>query len=283
MSRFVSLGVLIVALALPAAAFEGTVTTRRISIKPAAITKIVGGDEKNADRILGMPAEKLLAEKDGVETKPSTVSIRGAKARVDAADGVFIVLDADSGLLQVVNPTKRQVIEVTKADMQSAAAQLASKSKVMEEQMAKLPPEKRKEVEAMLKTLPSSKADAPGPSLRALGKTETINGHKCAAFETKTKDETTIGWLTEDAKDVAASFRSFAVAEQNIRPGAKSSRMLLTEKGLPVRVQTLTVGGYTVDEITKIEPKTLSADVFQVPPDFAKVNGAGMPAGAKQK
>ncbi len=284
MSRFACLCALIVSLALPAAAFEGTVTTRRISVKPAAITKIVGGDAKSSERILEMSAEKLLAEKDaGVETKPSTVSISGSKVRVEAADGIFVLMDTESGLLQVVNTAKRQVMEVSKADMKAAAENMASKSKAVEAQIAKLPPEKRREAEAMLKTLPGAKSDTTGPSLRALGKTETINGYKCAAFETKTNAETTIGWLTQDAKDVAASFRNFAAAEQNIRPGPKTSRMLLTEKGLPVRVQTLAAGGYTLDEIRKIEPKSLSADVFQVPPGFMKVDAAGMAGGGKPK
>jgi len=284
MKSFALTLVLSVSLALPAAAFEGTVTSRRISIKIAGVAKIVGGDKKDADKILAIPADKLLTAKDAEpEEAVSTVSISGSKVRVEAAGGSFVIMDAETGTLQVVNTKDRKVMEMTKPQMKAAAEQVAGGSKMLQEQIDKLPADKRAQVEDLMKKEAAAKGQTSGPRLRPLEKSENINGYKSAAFEVKSDSETVVGWITQDAKDLATAFLTFAAAEQSIRPGPKNARMLLAEKGLPMRMQTLTAGGYQLDEIIKIEPKTISADLFKIPPGFVKTNAEGMFGATKPK
>ncbi len=271
-------------LAMPAFGFEGTVTSRRISVKPAGIAKLVGGNKSDAEKILKMPADKILAAKDdSIEEKVSTVLISGSKVRVDATDTSFVLMDADSGILQIVNTKDRKVMEMTKAQMKAATDRVATMPPGMKEQLDKLPPEKRAQVEEAFKKIPGASAKQPEPRVRPLERSENIGGYKSNAFEVKSESETVVGWITQDAKDLAKAFLTFASAEQSIRPGPKNARMLLAEKGLPMRMQTLTAGGYQLDEITKIEPKAVSADQFKIPPGYIKTNTEGMFGGGKQK
>lgn len=281
-NTFTSTVCLLSALALPALAFEGTVTSRRISVKPAGITKLAGGNKSDAEKILKMRADQILAVKDeSIEEKVTTVLIQGSKVRVDANDTSFVLMDADSGTLQIVNTKDHKVMEMSKEQMKAATDRIATMPPGMKEQLDKLPPEKRAQVEEAFKKVPG--AQQAEPRIRPLERSENIGGYKSNAFEVKTPSETVVGWITQDAKDLAKAFLTFASAEQSIRPGPKNARMLLAEKGLPMRMQTLTAGGYQLDEIIKIEPKSVGAEQFKIPPGYIKTNADGMFGGTKPK
>ena len=56
--------------------------------------------------------------------------------------------------------------------------------------------------------------------------------------------------------------------------GRQSARTSLGEKGFPVMMQTLDPHHYRVEEVMAVEKKTVPADMFAVPKDFAKTHRA---------
>lgn len=254
--------------------FEGVVTSRRITLGPEAVAKLGAG---SPDKVLGLPVDKLRAGKEEAEIT-TAISIRGSQVRADVSEDVFVLMDADSGVLQVVNSKQHTVMKWNKVALGKAADRLAALPQNVQDQIAKLPPERRAALEAAVGKTPAVAGEVE-VRLRDTGRDAKIAGLKCRGYEAKSAGETVVGWVSSEQADLAAAFRSFAAAEQAIRPGPKNARMLLAEKGLPVRVQSLNAHGYQVDEIIQIESKTVPSERFEVPRGYMKTEASGMLGG----
>jgi len=264
-----------------ASAFEGVVTSRRITVTPEAVARLSGGGDPA--KLLLLPIDKLGIDKGeaGVSSVTSTISIRGSQVRADSSADAFVLMNADTGVLQVVNTTKHTVMEWNKVASSNGTDRLATLPQNIQDQLAKLPPERRAALDAAVNKPATGAGAAAAIPLRDTGKVQTIAAMKCRGYESKTADETVLGWVSTGAGDasLAAAFRSFAAAEQTIRPGPKNARMLLAEKGLPVRVQTLSPRGYQIDEIVRVEEKAVPEESFKIPPGYLRTDASGMLGG----
>lgn len=269
---------------LAASAFEGTLKLRTVSVGRDKLGTVTGGTAPTAEQILAiMPAQLLAAKDAGAAVHEGTVYVSGSKVRMDLpterGGSGYAIIDTERGLTWLVVPKEKRYIEWSEADAKAMGEKMAQVEKMMKERMASLPPEQRQQVEAMLKNMKGPGGDQPAPKidLQPLGKTKTVNGAKASAFQVKTGDTTTVGWITEDQPDLAKALRTVQERMQKLTPaslrGRESARTALSDKGLPVMVQTLDPQHYRVEEVVTVEPGAVSGDLFTVPKEYAKTTG----------
>jgi hypothetical protein len=272
-----------VLLTAPAAAqgFEGTLKLRTVVVDRAQLGKVTGAKAPDTDQALAITAAQLLDAKDaGAEMRESMVYVNAAKVRMDLPleknKQGYAIIDTEKDTTWFVIPGEKRYIEWSQADAKVMSEKMAQLEKMMKERMATLPPEQRAQVEAMLKKMqgPAEGEAAPGAALKATGKTETVNGYKAAGYQVQSGDEIMLGWVTQEQPEIAATLQTVQSRLEKMTPaslrGRQAARNALGEKGLPVRVHTLDPAHYRVEEVVAIEKKTLTADVFALPKDFAK-------------
>jgi len=270
-----------------AADFEGTIKLRALSVDTKQLSSLVGEQSTtDAAKLFAIPMDKLLALKgqanSSLQVLEPTIAIKGAKVR---ADGVgrehdqYVLMDLDKKTTWLVMPKDKKYFEWSAADVQALNTKMEAMQKELESRLATLPPEQRKQVEAMMKGMPGGSGAAPKVDLRPLGTTETINGMSATAFEVRNGGEQSVGWVTQEHKDLMQAFKALQESQEKMTPGhhgQKSDRLLLAERGLPVRVQTLDGGQYRVEDVLDVKKQAVPADLFTIPAGFEKTTGQQM-------
>lgn len=260
---------------------SGTVTSKSIVVSKEALGKLLDGSPPDAEKAFALPMEKLLAPESGATVTTATLRMNGSKIRIDGIgrDDAYALIDSERGTMQLIRPGKKQYIEVTRDDARTATQGLSGMAAI-KDKLAKLPKEQRERAESVMKNLPGGQAKSPTPSVRSLDKTEVINGFRASAYEVKDGDETSIGWVTQDDRELARALKTLEENQERVMAGIVSAhrdaRVLLLRYGLPVRVQTLDARGYRVYEISGMQRGPLAADLFTVPAGMAKVTPRDM-------
>ncbi len=272
-----------------AAGFEGTVKSRTISVAVERLATLIGEQAaRDPQKVFAIPMDQLLAQKDtagsGVEVREVTISVKGSKVRADGVgrerDG-YVVMDADGRSARMVMPGKKQYVEWTTADVQALGEKMSAAQKAMQERIAEMPPQQRRQMEAMMQRLPGAQTGEPKPQARPLGKTLTINGMRTTAYEVREGAETTTGWVTRDQPELLRTFKALRDNEEKMMPSvAGGARAALAEHGLPVRVQTLDQRQYRIEEIVEVQRQPVAAELFAVPDGFEKTTPQHMMGGA---
>jgi hypothetical protein len=262
--------------------FEGTIRQRTITLRDAAVDRLMYGDEADAgdedvpddeteDAFIRRMATKLFAapmdrvllvarEEDG-EIEDVTVYMKGNRIRTDFAnaDGGagFLVLDLGSGTVTMVNTTARYYVQWTQQEMQD-------------------------QFRAMGLPTAADRAEAPGPDavVRDLGRTLTIAGARCQGVEIGLPGQGVVwGWVSADYPELQRAIREIGrqagdlFADDGDEEGQDPEDVLL-ERGFPMRTQRLSDAAmsptYEVEEILAIERGTVPAGTFEVPAGYTK-------------
>ena len=190
--------------------------------------------------------------------------------------GMVVIYRADKDLVWMINGQDKSYTELTRAALEAMAKQMAEAMKALET----MPPEMRAKMQGMM----GGAADNEPETLQKLGKSETINGFPCEAYQvSKGAKVVRTAWVTPFKKfDVKAS--DFAVMTKMAEfwkkaggPFAKNMDKTFladysdeekpgTLPGVPIR----TVSGDTTHEIKKVAHETIAADRFEVPAGFKK-------------
>jgi len=261
-----------------AESFEGILKWRTISVAAARLSGLVVVEPGvDPGKVFAIPPERLLSLKgsagSGVEVSETSMYIKGSKVRADVSGhdhGGYVVMDLDQDISWMVMPGQKKYLEWTKADLQALGDWIGALEKAMEERLPRPSPNQRRQIEAMRKGVPRAKKW----DVRPLGKTQTINGMQTTGYEVRSPDETTIGWVTQDHRDLIRAFKTLQQSQENMRPShgriKKGVKGMLAEHGLPVRVQTLERSKYEIVELIDIQRKSVPADLFVVPAGFEK-------------
>jgi hypothetical protein len=284
---------LIAPITASAEGFEGTLKVRTISVDTEHLSALLNGKPAtDPQSVFAIPVDKLLALKgtagSGVEVTEPTISIKGSKLRAENVGrerDEYMIMDLDSGTSWMVMPKDKQYVEWTKADTEAMANKMEEMRKAMDERMAKLPPEQRQQMEAMMKGIhgmPGAPAEAPKVEVHPLGKSQTVDGMQTTGYEARQGTETAEAWVTQDYKELQHTFHAM---QENMRkmapgrkPGEKDIRAALAEYGLPVRVQALDGRQYRVEDLVEVQKKGVADDLFAVPAGFQKKTPQGMMA-----
>ena len=266
--------------------FEGTLKFRTITVPVDQLKGLTEGGSTDPEKVYAIPMDKLLAV-PGVKPRDTAIQVKGSKVRANTGgrdpDG-YVIMDIDAGTSLMVMPEQKKYVEWTKADMQALSDRMAEMQKQMKERMASLPPDQRQQMEAVMKNLPGAAGSTPPkPVVRPLGKTQTINGMQAAAYEVKIGDESAIGWVTQDQKDLQRAFKGLREGEERMMSSHTPSigiQAALADSGLPVRVQKIDHGEYRIEELVDVQRTPLNADLFAAPAGFEKTTPQQMMRGA---
>lgn len=267
-----------------ASGFEGTMKLRTVAVERGKLAKVTGDKAPTAEETLALSTDQLLASKGAeAQVRESTVYISGTKVRMDAPvekgrEG-YLVIDTQKDATWFVVPSEKRYIEWSKEDAEAMGEKLAQMEKMMKERMGSLPPEQRAQVEAMLKKMkgPGAGGEAPKVTVKAIGKTRTVNGTEATGYEVSADGETLVGWVTQSQPELNKTLMEVQERMEMMSPpamrGRLSARSSLGEKGLPVMMQMLDDQHYRVEEVVAVEEKKVGPEMFAVPKEYAKSTG----------
>lgn len=268
-------------LATTAFGFDGTIKLRTIAVTTGQLAEANGGKTPDDAAILAMTPDQLVKAKG--EAKESTVYVSGSKVRMDMPlekkGSGYAVVDLDKGLTWFVIPGEKRYIEWSETDAKAIGDKMAQMKKMMTERMASLPPDQRKQVEAMMKNMQmpdDNAAPPPTVAITPLDKQQTINGMHTTGYKATEDENTVVAWVTNDQPELNKALLAVSERMEKLTPAnmrREGVRRQLQQKGLPVMVQNLGGGRYRIEEIVAVEQKPVDASLFVIPQDFARTTG----------
>lgn len=237
----------------------------------------------------------IVAKQQGGKSE-STIYLEGKKVRIDEPGrrsggdspfgGPITIFDGDTHRLFALDDKARTYRVVTEADGQALGAKLRA-------DLAKLPPEQRQRIEAMLK----QRMEAPPPkhqvTFAALGSHQTVAGYGCDGYrklrDGKPVDEGCfIPWSARAVtKDDLAGLLEFSRFGQALaanafgaraNPGAASPiyEDIVAAPGFPAVLDSVAGGSHrNQHRLVSIERTRIPSDRFAVPSGYTRV--AGLP------
>ena len=225
----------------------------------------------------------LLTYETRDESKKSVAKaetfIDGKRLRLET-EGRTLIWRGDEERLWVVDPADKSYVEVTRVEMEQVGALMDD----VRSQLAALGPEERAMVEQMMKGRGGSPM-APPPStpavtVRATGKTQTINGFPTRSYDVLNGDRLeSEAWVAEwSATGLARQdFDGLTTLAEFVQklagPQAQGLQGGLVQKygegglpGVPIRA----ISGTSVHEITMIRREDVPASKFDAPAGFRK-------------
>lgn len=203
----------------------------------------------------------------------SDIYFEGSKMRVDQGRFGSVIYDFTAGRLTVLNHGQKTFMVRTLDEMAKARTAMDAQRK---KQMANLPPEVQKQLEAKLEGAESGKTSKPTPT----GKTDKVGKFSCAIYTWSSERGT--GEMCV-AKDVGVNLKPFVAMTEKFSKrleeavGASESDNSLVEiarLGFPVRsMRKVTFGKRTMQTTTtlvRIEAMRVAADKFEVPVGYSK-------------
>jgi hypothetical protein len=208
------------------------------------------------------------------------------------------ILDLNASTITQVDYAQRQYVSVPVQEyvdalagmMQAASGQVAEAMKAMQEQLKSLPPEQRKQVEAMMRQqMPSGGAGAvggpcvePRREIRRTGQQATIAGYPAVRYEVLADGQLESEvWVAPGLalgreldlrrfEQIAAALSRLAGCGPGQAGGAGADpSWKLAAEGYPVRSVYKGAGGATV-EVVRAESRSIPASEFQPPAGFAR-------------
>ena len=267
--------------ATSAAAFDGTIKLRTMQATADQLKEINGGKAPDDAAILAMTPDQLAKDGKAI-VKESTVYVSNSRVRMDMPlenkGAGYAVVDLDKGITWFVVPAEKRYIEWSETDAKAIGEKMAQMKKMMTERMASLPPDQRKEVEAMMKKMdmPDSGAPQPTIAITPLNKEQTVNGMTAAGYKATEDENTVVAWVTSDQPELNKALLTVTERMEKLTPAnmrRENVRRQLQQKGLPVMVQRLGGGRYQIEEIVSVDQKPVDAKLFEIPKDYTKTTG----------
>ncbi|MDH5589180.1 MAG: DUF4412 domain-containing protein [Gemmatimonadota bacterium] len=292
--RTAVLAVVVSILALPAVApaqsFEGVIRQRTIEVDEDGIFQILYADDyeepdfdseeewvrHTSARLFAIDPTDLSTGFDGAaRVEETTVWVKGNKIRFDvAADqgGGYVIIDADVSTTWIVNPADRSYFEFTAAEMEEATDRAMSEAEEMMARMGIDPDEMAAMAEEM-----GAGMERETPTVRSLGRAETVNGFGATGFTGSSESQTGVAWCARDESGVSEALSALAKRagmeddeEDEFATGWAGDE--LCEGTVPVRTQVwyhAAMGAsYTVEDILSLKREPVGDDRFLIPAGY---------------
>ena len=206
------------------------------------------------------------------------VQITKNRMRAEMADASgtqrAVIFDGAREVMLIVNADRKSYNEITRADVDRLAAQ-------MQDMMAKVPPEMRAKVEAMMKGRGMGVAAPAKTEFRKAGSDKTAKW-TCDKYDGYQNGQKTSEICTVDPSVFGLSMADFAVTQQfveffeKLMPQAAGQIFGLGQaqaqgfSGFPVKSSSTVGGGTTTTEVTDVSRQTFPESVFAAPAGFQK-------------
>lgn len=218
-----------------------------------------------------------------------TIDIDAHRMRMETGGGpagsqVF-VFDGTHQVMLMINDTKKTYSEITKADIDAVSGQVSAAMAQMQEAMKNMPPERRAQMEAMMKGRMGgaiAAATPAKPQYKHVG-TGTVGKWTCDKYEGYTEGKKTTELCTVDpkvlglsatdtsvSKDFAEFFSKLPIgnALQTFHIGDPEQQGF---SGIPVRSVVTTSDGQTItSEIADVHRQSFQDALFQAPSGYQK-------------
>jgi hypothetical protein len=205
---------------------------------------------------------------------------------------VVVIYDGTRQVMTMINDANKSYYEMSKADLEAASAQMAGAMSQMQEMMKNLPPERRKQMEEMMKGRMGGAAAASAaparPQYHKVG-TDTVGKWTCDKYEGTTNGQKTHEVCTVDPKvlgfspadfqvtrDMADFFKQFTSALPQMQQSTSQTFTMGSAadqgfSGLPVRSVSTSNGSTVTFEITDVHRESFSDATFQPPAGYQKM------------
>ncbi len=209
--------------------------------------------------------------------------VQNGSGRFEDAEGRASIIKGDS--IYVIDQQDKSYVVLDKATMEQLGKQLGAAMEKMKEQLAKMPPEQRAQMEQMM-GIKSSGNGAGGWTMEAVdtGKSDKVEGRACKVWDVKLNDQPdhqicVVPYSalpgTEDFKSVFEKFaRVFEDMAKNLPQlsGAMNNQMSALRKvnGFPMRTRSYENGRLAPEEqVVKVwREQAIPASMFEVPAGF---------------
>jgi hypothetical protein len=231
----------------------------------------------------------LVTEKSTTAGKTDTHQIQVEKTRIRAdvtgpsGEPMVIIFDSVKQVLWMLDLNKKTYSELTKADADGMAGQMAGATAQMQEAMRGMSPAERAQVEAIMRGrgMPAAIAAAPQTEYRRAA-ADRVGKWACTKYDGYRGTQKTAEVCTIDPKDMGFAAADFAVSGQmadffaKLVPQAADNTFKLGTgdaggfSGVPVRRVSSIAGRETTSEMTDAVRQTFPESTFAVPADFTK-------------
>lgn len=242
--------------------------------------------------LAGVVVESNRSANDGSVTREK-IQAEGDAVRVDSEGAnahTSIIFRKEKSLMWIIDHSKKSYQEMTKADFEKMGNAMKEAMNQMQKQMAaqldKMPPAQRAEVEKMMKSginqMPQAKTQV-AKEIKKTGATQKVGDWTCEIYEMISdgkKDQTlcVANWNQLSAtRDDFQAFESMADFFSDMAGGmgeavGQSQKIMkdLMDKGIPVKQSFEGEGGSFVQEVSKIEKKSIEVSLFELPPGYTK-------------
>jgi hypothetical protein len=210
-----------------------------------------------------------------------TMYVQNGQGRfVDSSGHTTLIKD---GTLYVIDEADKSYVAFDKATMEKLAAKLNSAMAQMKEQLAKMPPEQRAQMEAMLPGMSGGDQKWVVEAIDT-GKSDTVDGRACRVWDIKRNGELddqmcVVAYASLPGKEnFQAMFANFAkVFEEMAKSVPMLSGMMTNEfgaqskvNGFPVRTREYENGklGNKEHNVRVWREEAMPASMFQVPAGY---------------
>lgn len=228
--------------------FEGLIRIRLLSVDVDHAESL---EKVSVSSLLNLPTGYLLQLKkpDGSPAANSSLQtyyVKEGVIRVETDDtddeGVYILVDLQRAVITTVNPDEEEYTEVTIADLTAPLIPLLRSS---------------------------------GYKVRALNRTEEINGIEATGYEATAGDDVVRAWVTKAYPELT---RYFARLAESIHPRQDRDAeqiLALAGSGTPVLVQMINMDGqkvdhYEVQELLAVRRQPVDSRLLTVPEGFER-------------
>ena len=212
------------------------------------------------------------------------VQIEATRMRTEMAgpNGTMNVTIFDGGkqVLYIVDPARKTYMEMTKADVDRLGGQLQGAMAQMQEQLEKLPPAQRAQMEAMMKGVQHTRTGSDTVGSWTCEKYDLMqDGRKIG--EVCSVNPTTLGFGATDfdvMRQMGAFYSAMAPQMAGQIPGPTS----VDPRGssdFPVKTVLMVPGGTVTTEVIEAGRQTFSDSLFAVPAGFTKQDLIGAMGG----
>jgi hypothetical protein len=210
------------------------------------------------------------------------IYVQGGSGRFEDEEGRASIIKGDT--IYVIDQADKSYVVLDKATMEQLGKQVGAAMEQMKEQLAKMPPEQRAQIEQMMGI--QSGADTGGWTMDAVdtGKTDKVEGRACKVWDIKVNDQPdhqvcVVPYSslpgTEDFKSVFEKFaKVFEDMAKNLPQlsGAMNNQMSALRKvnGYPMRTRSYENGRLAPEEqVVKVwREQAIPASMFEVPAGF---------------
>lgn len=256
----------------------------RATISTCGAAVLMAGQLHAADGI-------VITQTTTTSGKPRTSRVQITKDRMRtemasaSGDAEAVVFDGPRQVLWIINYDKKTYTELTKADVERIGGQVNDAMAKLQEQLKNLPPERRAQMELLMKGrgLPGMSANGPAKTEYRRTGTDKVSKWPCVKYEGYRDNQKTTELCTVDPGALGVGPADFEVTRQvgeffkGLAPQMADRMFTIGTAdqgftGIPVRRLTTSQAGAVeiLTELNDVARQNIPDSAFVLPPDLTK-------------